>query len=640
MKCYKCGAEVDYESKFCSKCGSPQGFSEGLIADAKKGKQEAITELYNRTYNNVYQSVRMLVKDDDTALDIVQDAYIRGFQHLEQLDEPNHFRAWMKRIGINTAKNYLKKKQPILFSEMESSEEDDSPELQFVDERQENLPEVSIDKKETTRLINEILNDLSEEQRLVVTLYFYEEMNAREIADELGVSEDTIRSRLRYAKKKIETKVLEIEKRDGIRLHSLAPIPFLLLLFRSQKAYAMELPNGAVLQGVQSATAKVAGSAGKAVGTKTVTKTAGKIGKKVASETAKKAIAGKVVAGFVVVSVAFGGGAYVVHQHNTSDPKVVQTEAVSDTEEKDSVAQEQAEQRETEQRETEQTNTVDMEKLNTVLQEYASAVEQKDYYAYAFIYVDDDDIPELLAEGKSTREGSDIYYLGSDNEAHFIPMDFGQVCIAERKGFLDNHWNFQNTEGHKVYQLEQGEIEELGEDGSSFPYKEKECVRYTLGKCTDTVFEDACKNQLGITFEIDETESDTVGNGSDEDLIDAVITLHVSKKGIELQEGDTFTMTYQTDVTETVGTVELDAYNGEYQEYYIKVPRNAPVQNMTVLDLKYNGNNPAILNGVYGCQAVGVASAKAGSHFTLLLGEDAVSEHNKHKQVPAFVPKK
>lgn len=135
MKCYKCGAEVDSESKFCSMCGSSQGFSEKLLADAQQGKQ---------------------------------DAYIRGFQHLEQLDEPNHFRAWIKRIGINTAKNYLKKKQPILFSEMESSEDDDSPELQFVDERQENLPEVSIDKKETTRLIHEILNDLSEEQRIVV----------------------------------------------------------------------------------------------------------------------------------------------------------------------------------------------------------------------------------------------------------------------------------------------------------------------------------------------------------------------------------------------------------------------------------------------------------------------------------------
>lgn len=82
----------------------------------------------------------------------------------------------------------------------------------------------------------------------------------------------------------------------------------------------------------------------------------------------------------------------------------------------------------------------------------------------AFVYIDDDDIPELLAEGKSTREGSDIYYLGSDHEAHFIPMDFGQVCIAERKGFLDNHWTRQNMEGHRVYQLEQGEIKELGEE--------------------------------------------------------------------------------------------------------------------------------------------------------------------------------
>lgn len=315
-----------------------------------------------------------------------------------------------------------------------------------------------------------------------------------------------------------------------------------------------------------------------------------------------------------------------------SDSESAQTE---NTSKEDAVIQE-----EKELDETGQTNTVDMEKLDIVLQKYASAADKKDYYAYAFIYVDDDDIPELLAEGKSTREGSDVYYYGSDNEAHAIPMDFGQVCIAERKGFLDNHWDVQNTEGHKIYQLEQGEMKELGEDSSSFPYKEKECIRYTIGKCTDTVFEEACKNQLGITFERNEAESDTVGNESDEDLIDGVITLHVENTGIELQEGDTFTMTYQTEITETVGTVEFDAYNGEYEEYCIKVPRGVPSQNMTVLDLKYNGNNPEILNGVYGCQAVGVASATVGSHFTLLFGEDAILEHNNSKQVPAFIPEK
>lgn len=101
MKCYRCGAEIGAGVKFCVMCGSPQGFIQELITAAAQGNQSAITELYNRTYNNVYQSVRMLVKDEDMALDIVQDTYIRGFQYLGQLEDPNSFRPWIKRIGIN-----------------------------------------------------------------------------------------------------------------------------------------------------------------------------------------------------------------------------------------------------------------------------------------------------------------------------------------------------------------------------------------------------------------------------------------------------------------------------------------------------------------------------------------------------------
>lgn len=364
MKCYKCGAEVSAGAKFCSRCGCPQGFSTELLQNAVQGSQEAIAELYNRTYNSVYQSVRMLVKDEDIALDIVQDAYIRGFQHLEQLDEPNHFRAWMKRIGINTAKNYLKKKKPMLFSEMEYSEEEDRPELQFVDERQENLPEVFIDRKETTRLINEILDELSEEQRLVVTLYFYEEMNAREIADDLGISEDTVRSRLRYAKKKIETKVLEIEKRDGIRLHSLAPIPFLLLLFRSQKVYAAAMPpNTAVLHEVQKVTVKAVNTAVKTAGTaaeatvKTAAGTAAEATAKTAAGTAAeataktaatKAAAGvaakgigmKVAAGIIITAVTAGGitGVAYTMKQNTS----LEANREAEEEEREEIHEEEA----------------------------------------------------------------------------------------------------------------------------------------------------------------------------------------------------------------------------------------------------------------------------------------------------------
>lgn len=65
MKCYKCGENLPEEPKYCAKCGEPQGFSEELINRTQNGNQDAITELYNRTYNNVYFTVTALVKSED-----------------------------------------------------------------------------------------------------------------------------------------------------------------------------------------------------------------------------------------------------------------------------------------------------------------------------------------------------------------------------------------------------------------------------------------------------------------------------------------------------------------------------------------------------------------------------------------------
>ena len=93
-------------------------FTGKLIRKAAAGDQDAITELYELTYSSVYKTVKSMIADEDTVLDIVQDSFIKGFQSLDQLDTPENFRAWMKRIATNKAKDYLNKKKPILFTDM------------------------------------------------------------------------------------------------------------------------------------------------------------------------------------------------------------------------------------------------------------------------------------------------------------------------------------------------------------------------------------------------------------------------------------------------------------------------------------------------------------------------------------------
>ena len=273
-------------------------FTGKLIRKAAAGDQDAITELYELTYSSVYKTVKSMIADEDTVLDIVQDSFIKGFQSLDQLDTPENFRAWMKRIATNKAKDYLKKKKPILFTDMAN---EDGEEIDFRDDCLDHCPEEVLDRKETSRLMQEILSTLNEDQRLVIGMFYYEEMSVREIAETLGCSENTVKSRLNYGRKKVEVKVKELEKR-GTKLYSLAPLPFLLWLFRMD-AEAAEIPSGMVLEAVTAECAAAgtaaAGSAGAA--------SAASTGAKAAAGAGVKALTAKIIAGVLAVSVVGGG---------------------------------------------------------------------------------------------------------------------------------------------------------------------------------------------------------------------------------------------------------------------------------------------------------------------------------------------
>lgn len=331
--------------KFCSKCGAEQGFDKDLIRRAVDGEQEAITELYNRTYNNAYYTVKSLISDEDTVLDIIQDSYVKAFKNLNQLQEPDKFRAWIKRIAHNHAVDYLRKTKPIMFSTMST---DDESVVEFEDDRVENLPEEVMDRQETSRLIEEILNSLSDEQRIAISMFYYEQLSVREIAETLGVSENTVKSRLNYARKNAQEKIKKLEKEQGIRLHSLAPIPFLLWLFKSQDVQAAEIPRLEPLFAVQEECVKYSSKATSTApkpspeASKTAPEApkssteqplgegakeasnAVKIGSKAAKTATKvagKGLATKVIAGVVAVAVLGGGGiaAYKAMNNNQSE---------------------------------------------------------------------------------------------------------------------------------------------------------------------------------------------------------------------------------------------------------------------------------------------------------------------------------
>ena len=202
---------------------------------AKEGNEEGYTFLYENTYKSKLYLAIKYMKNEEAAEDVLQDAYIRAFTKLDTLENPETFPAWLGQIVANTAKNELKKNNPLLFVDVAQDEEGESFEFQIEDDNLEVQPEKAYTRQETQTLVHELIDGLSEEQRICILMFHIEGLSIHEIAETLGCSENTVKSRLNYGRKNIKDKAEELKKK-GYELYSIAPFPLLLFLLRSEES--------------------------------------------------------------------------------------------------------------------------------------------------------------------------------------------------------------------------------------------------------------------------------------------------------------------------------------------------------------------------------------------------------------------
>lgn len=206
---------------------------EEMLQAAREGSAEAFGWLYKATYNRNYYIVLKMVKQEQDAMDILQETYVKVFQNLSsfQYTGEKSFGSWTAKIASNTALDFLRKKQPLLFSDLQADGAEDEPELEFADESVESQPELALDQKETSRIVQEMLECLSEEQRICMMFRYIRQMKISEIARECSCSENTVKSRLNYAKKRLSGEREALEQK-GIRLYNVTPFAALIFLLQ------------------------------------------------------------------------------------------------------------------------------------------------------------------------------------------------------------------------------------------------------------------------------------------------------------------------------------------------------------------------------------------------------------------------
>lgn len=277
-----------------------------LVEKAKAGDRDAFSKLYQQTSTALYRSIHSMVHDDDLAWDIQQETYLKAFQSLDKLEHNEAFLPWLRRISVHEVTSTMRKRLPLSFSDL-GDEDDGAPD--WVDPSTDTQPELSLDRKETSRLVREILADLPEEQHLVVGMRYYEDLSISEIAELLHISQSTVRTQLSRGRKRVEASVRALEK-QGIKLYGLSPMGFLAALMRrAEPSSAEAAKQAAVLTTVQAAAGGANTAAAAAV--------------PVAVKTFGQVLTGRLLVGVLSVAlIGFGiwGGAKLLRSNRTDAP--------------------------------------------------------------------------------------------------------------------------------------------------------------------------------------------------------------------------------------------------------------------------------------------------------------------------------
>lgn len=274
-----------------------------LVSSAQQGDHTALSELFNAFYNDVYYFALKILKDEDLACDITQETFIEIINTIGSLKEPAAFITWMKQITYHQCTRYFKKKKDVLVDE---DEDGHSVFDTIKEDRSEFIPDEALDQEDFRKTILAMIDTLSEEQRATILLYYYDELTTKSIAEIMGISEGTVKSRLIYARKVIKRSVEDYEKKTGVRLHSVAMFPLIAWLFAGA---GETLPTGAlpvVVGGITTATGTTIAVSSASAAAATATTAAAATGTGLLAKLAGIPIAAKIIAGIAAVTVVVG----------------------------------------------------------------------------------------------------------------------------------------------------------------------------------------------------------------------------------------------------------------------------------------------------------------------------------------------
>lgn len=151
---------------------------------ARGGDRNAFESLIRANENSMYRIARVILKSDADCVDAIQETIIKSYRAIARLKHPDYFKTWLTKILINECKNILRNRNKIIAIDNINNvtyEKDAINECELLD-------------------LKQAIEKMDKEIKIIVMLYYYEDLSVKTISEILDIPEGTIKSRLHRAR--------------------------------------------------------------------------------------------------------------------------------------------------------------------------------------------------------------------------------------------------------------------------------------------------------------------------------------------------------------------------------------------------------------------------------------------------------
>lgn len=157
---------------------------DNLVKQAKKGNKDAFDKLITENIPYMYKMGYRVLKNDDEISDAIQNTVIKIYANIKKLKDDTAFKTWMITILLNECRDVIRKRNKIVYLE------DTKTEIQY---EEKEITQNKID-------LENAISKLNEDLKMIISLYYYQDIGINEIAKILEIPEGTVKSRLYKAR--------------------------------------------------------------------------------------------------------------------------------------------------------------------------------------------------------------------------------------------------------------------------------------------------------------------------------------------------------------------------------------------------------------------------------------------------------